>query len=258
MKHPMSIFDLSGRAAFISGASSGIGLHTARTLAKAGAAVALGARRADRLEAIVAELRTEGHKACAVRLDVTNPSGIAPAWQEAESQLGLPVDILFNNAGVIYVERFTSQTHDEVSRIFDTNLKGAFLVAQEAARHMSARGHGSIINIASSSGLRAGGQMSSYGASKAGLIHLTHIMALELAGKGVRVNALAPGNILTDMQAQFAERGIESGILKRIPMRRFGEASDLDGATLLLASDAGRYMTGAVIPVDGGQVLSWM
>ncbi|MGT2494286.1 SDR family NAD(P)-dependent oxidoreductase [Cupriavidus basilensis] len=186
MKHPMSIFDLSGRAAFISGASSGIGLHTARTLAKAGAAVALGARP----HSIVWRplLPNSGQRAtrpAPSRLDVTNPSGIASAWQEAESQLGLSVDILFNNAGVIYVERFTSQTHDEVSRIFDTNLKGAFLVAQEAARHMSARGHGSIINIASSSGLRAGGQMSSHGASKAGLIHLTHIMALELAGKGV-------------------------------------------------------------------------
>ncbi|WP_441622419.1 SDR family NAD(P)-dependent oxidoreductase [Cupriavidus sp. RAF12] len=258
MNHPMSRFDLSGKAAFISGASSGIGLHTARTLAQAGAAVALGARRADRLDAVVAELRAQGHTACAVPLDVTDPARIAPAWQEAESQLGQPIDILFNNAGVIYVERFISQSHDEVSRIFDTNLKGAFLMAQEAARRMAAHGSGSIINIASSSGLRAGGQMSSYGASKAGLIHLTHIMALELASKGVRVNALAPGNILTDMQAEFAERGIEEGILKRIPMRRFGEPSDLDGATLLLASEAGRYMTGAVIPIDGGQILSWM
>ncbi|MGO4764158.1 SDR family oxidoreductase [Cupriavidus sp. 2KB_3] len=135
-------------------------------------------------------------------------------------------------------------------------MKGAYLMAQEAARRMVQRGEGSIVNIASSSGLRAGGQMSSYGASKAALIHLTQIMALELAGKGVRVNAIAPGNIETDMHAEFA--GIEQGILKRIPMRRFGKPSDLDGAMLLLASDAGRYMTGAVIPVDGGQVLSWM
>lgn len=255
MTSPISIFDLRGKAAFISGASSGIGQHTARMLAKAGAAVALAARRTDRLDAVVAELRSERHKACAVRLDVTDPSTIEPAWREAEHQLGQPIDILFNNAGVIYIERFTSQSYEAVSRIFDTNLKGAFMVAQEAARHMSTHGQGSIINIASSSGLRAGGQMSSYGASKAALIHLTQIMALELARKGVRVNALAPGNIQTDMQAEFTERGIEDGIMKRIPMRRFGEPSDLDGATLLLASDAGRYMTGAVIPVDRKSVV---
>ncbi|WP_020200936.1 SDR family NAD(P)-dependent oxidoreductase [Cupriavidus sp. WS] len=253
-----SPFDLQGRAAFISGASSGIGLHTARMLAEAGAAVALAARRTDRLEAVAAELRSAGHRACAVALDVTDATAIAPAWRAAEAALDQPIDILVNNAGVIHVARFVEQSPEAISRVFDTNLKGAYLMAQEAARHMVARGRGSIINIASSSGLRAGGQMSSYGASKAGLIHLTQIMALELAGKGVRVNAIAPGNIETDMHAEFAGRGIEEGILRRIPMRRFGKPSDLDGAMLLLASDAGRYMAGAVIPVDGGQVLSWM
>ncbi|MFJ1260117.1 SDR family NAD(P)-dependent oxidoreductase [Cupriavidus sp. CuC1] len=256
MNAQASLFDLQGRAAFISGASSGIGLHTARMLAGTGAAVALAARRADRLDAVVADMRAAGHRACAVTLDVTDAAAIAPAWQEAEAALGQPIGILVNNAGVIHVERFVEQSPEAVSRVFDTNLKGAYLMAQEAARCMVQRGEGSIVNIASSSGLRAGGQMSSYGASKAALIHLTQIMALELAGKGVRVNAIAPGNIETDMHAEFA--GIEQGILKRIPMRRFGKPSDLDGAMLLLASDAGRYMTGTVIPVDGGQVLSWM
>lgn len=251
-----SLFDLQGRAAFISGASSGIGLHTARMLAEAGAAVALAARRTDRLEAVAADLRAAGHRACAVTLDVTDATAIAPAWQAAETALDQPIGILVNNAGVIHVERFVEQSPEAVSRVFDTNLKGGYLMAQEAARRMVARGQGSIINIASSSGLRAGGQMSSYGASKAGLIHLTQIMALELASKGIRVNAIAPGNIETDMHAEFA--GMEEGILKRIPMRRFGKPSDLDGAMLLLASDAGRYMTGAIVPVDGGQVLSWM
>lgn len=258
MKALETLFDLSGKVAFVSGASSGIGLHTARLLAQAGAFVILAARRADRLTEAVAALKADGLAAAAVSLDVTDPAGIEPAWAAAQQLAGQPVDILFNNAGVIYVERFVDQTLDELTRIFDTNLKGNFLVAQEAARHMAARGSGSIINIASSSGLRAGGHMSSYGASKAGLIHLTHIMALELAGKGVRVNALAPGNIETDMHAHFADHGFDDSIRKRIPMRRFGHASDLDGATLLLASDAGRYITGAVLPVDGGQTLSWM
>jgi NAD(P)-dependent dehydrogenase (short-subunit alcohol dehydrogenase family) len=258
MNTPATLFTLAGKTAFVAGASSGIGLHTARLLAQAGASVVLAARRADRLSDAVASLRAEGLQANAVSLDLMDPSSIAPAWKAAEQVLGGPVDILFNNAGTIYVERFVDQTLEEVTRIFDTNLKGNFLVAQEAARHMTARGTGCIINVASSSGLRAGGHMSSYGASKAGLIHLTQIMALELAGKGVRVNALAPGNIQTDMHAHFADHGFEDSIRKRIPMRRFGQPADLDGATLLLASDAGRYITGAILPVDGGQTLSWM
>lgn len=258
MRDLSSLFDLTGRTALVSGASSGIGLHTARTLARAGAAVALGARRVDKLDEAVAALRAEGRTACSVALDVTRAETIAKAWQSAEEQLGRPVDILFNNAGVLYAERFTSQDLAQVEKVFDTNLKGAFLVAQEAARHMSARGAGSIINVASTSGLRAGGYLASYGASKAGLIHLTRIMALELASKGVRVNALCPGNMKTDMHDTFSDQGLEANLLKRIPMRSFGEPQQLDGATLLLASQAGSYITGAVIPVDGGQLLSWM
>jgi NAD(P)-dependent dehydrogenase (short-subunit alcohol dehydrogenase family) len=253
-----TLFDLSGKVAFVAGASSGIGLHTARLFAQSGAFVVLAARRADRLDDAVSSLTADGYGAAAVSLDVTDSASIAPAWASAQDLTGQPVDILFNNAGVIYVERFIDQPLEEVTRIFDTNLKGNFLVAQEAARHMAARGSGCIINIASSSGLRAGGHMSSYGASKAGLIHLTRIMALELAGKGVRVNALAPGNIETEMHTHFADHGFDESIRKRIPLRRFGQPSDLDGATLLLASDAGRYITGAVLPVDGGQTLSWM
>jgi NAD(P)-dependent dehydrogenase (short-subunit alcohol dehydrogenase family) len=130
------------------------------------------------------------------------------------------------------------------------------LVAQEAARRMAGARSGVIVNIASTAGLRAGGFLSSYCASKAALIHLTHVMALELAGKGIRVNAICPGNIETDMQD--ALHGFEETLIKRTPMRRFGKPEDLDGVSLLLASDAGRYITGAAIPVDGGQALSWM
>lgn len=123
---------------------------------------------------------------------------------------------------------------------------------------MASNGGGAIVNIASTAGLRAGGYLSSYGAAKAGVIHLTQVMALELASSSVRVNALCPGNIKTDMHATFEKQGLDDGIKRRIPMRRFGEPDDLDGAVLLLTSEAGRYITGAVIPVDGGQALSWM
>jgi len=252
------LFSLAGRTALISGASSGIGLHTARTFAQAGAQVVLCARRLDRIEDAAAALRADGFSAHAVVLDVTRPEMIADAWAMAERQVGQAVDILFNNAGVLYTERFVDQQIDRVDAVFDTDLRGAFLVAQQAARSMAARGRGSIINVASTSGLRAGGSLSSYGAAKAGLIHLTKVMALELASKNIRVNALCPGNFETDMHAQFEEKGFAEAIRKKIPLRSFGQPHQLDGAALLLASDAGGYITGVVLPVDGGQVLTWM
>lgn len=253
-----NLFDLQDRGAMVTGASSGIGARAAATLARAGAAVVLAARRLDRLEEQVNQLREAGHKAHAVALDVSDPTSIDTAWRAAEAVMQQPIDILFNNAGIIYVERFLRQNVEQIDRVFDTNLRGAMLVAQQAARGMAERRSGSIINVASTAGLRAGGSLASYGASKAGLIHLTRIMALELAAKGVRVNALAPGNLRTDMHESFRAYGSDEGLERRIPMRRFGEVSDLDGATLLLASDAGRYITGVVLPVDGGQTVAWM
>ncbi|MFT3777011.1 MAG: SDR family NAD(P)-dependent oxidoreductase [Ottowia sp.] len=252
------LFSLAGKTAFVSGASSGIGQHTARTLARAGARVVLAARREDKLRQTVQAMQDEGLSAWAVSLDVTQSTSIPAAWQAAQKLLDAPVDILFNCAGVLYVERFLSQGAEDIQKVFDTNLKGAFLVAQEAAKHMAERRSGAIINVASTSGVRAAGHLASYGAAKAGLLHLTSIMALELASKGIRVNALAPGNIATDMHDQFENAGLADRIRERIPQRRFGELEDLDGATLLLASDAGRYITGTVIPVDGGQLLTWM
>lgn len=253
-----SLFSLAGKTAFISGASGGIGLHIARVLAQAGAAVVLAARRVDKVQSEVASLRVDGYRACGVALDVTSPQSIIQAWQSAQEEIGTPIDILINNAGVLYAERFLSQKLEDIERVFDTNLKGAFLLAQRAAQSMVECGSGSIINIASTSGLRAAGHLSSYGASKAALIQLTQTMALELARKGVRVNALCPGNFRTEMHLSFQENGLEENILQRIPMRKIGEVDQLDGATLLLASDAGSYMTGAVVVVDGGQTLSWM
>ncbi|KRB79924.1 SDR family NAD(P)-dependent oxidoreductase [Noviherbaspirillum sp. Root189] len=251
-----TLFSLRGKTVLVTGASSGIGLHVAGVYADAGAHVVLAARRMERVEEAVTALRAKGCAASGVYLDVTRSETIAAAFDAAEQAAGAPLDILYNNSGVIYSKPFIEQEEAEIARVFDTNLKGAMLVAQEAARRMVARRSGNIINIASTAGLRAGGTMSSYCASKAGLIHLTHVMALELAGKGIRVNAICPGNIETDMQD--ALKDFEQALVKRTPMRRFGRPDDLDGVSLLLASDAGRYITGAAIPVDGGQTLTWM
>lgn len=252
------LFSLSGSAALVTGASSGIGRHMAHTFGAAGAKVVLAARRRALLTQAVDELRHTGIDAHAVELDVTDPDSIRRCWSEAEVAAGQPIDVLFNNAGVLYMERFVDQSVNEIDRVLDTNLRGAMLVAQQAARSMAEHRRGSIINVASTSGLRAAGHLASYAASKAAILHLTGIMALELASRNVRVNALCPGNMVTDMAHTFEAKGFEESLLKRIPMRRFGEVAELDGAALLLASPAGRYMTGATLTVDGGQVLSWM
>ena len=193
-----------------------------------------------------------------MELDVTQSAAIGPALDGAEQALGGPADILINNAGIIYLKKFTDQEPEEVERLFHINLHGAFFLAREAGRRMAANEGGSIINMASTAGLRAAGFLSSYAASKAALIRLTEVMALELAHKKVRVNALCPGNFETDMHQTFVDSEFDQSIVKRIPQRRFGKSEDLDGAVLLMASDAGRYITGASLTVDGGQTLSWM
>jgi NAD(P)-dependent dehydrogenase (short-subunit alcohol dehydrogenase family) len=249
-------FTLKGSVALVSGASSGIGLHLANVLARVGAKVAIAARRKDKIERAAADLISSGYQVLAVPLDVTQPKTIALAFDTVEDALG-QVDVLINNAGVIYIKKFLDQEESEVDRIFDTNLKGVFLVAQEAARRMVKLGHGAIVNIASTAGLRAAGFLSSYSASKAAVIRLTEVMALELASKGIRVNAICPGNIETDMHEVFGKE-LQHSILQRIPQRKFGKPEDLDGAVLLMTSAAGRYITGATLTVDGGQALSWM
>lgn len=251
-----NLFSLSARTALITGASSGIGLHIAGLFARAGATVVLAARRMERIETAVAALREQGYAAHGVYLDVMRTETIAAAFESAERQCGAPIDILYNNSGVIYASPFVEQKEEEIVRIFDTNLKGAMLVAQEAARRMLPRRSGAIINIASVAGLRAGGWLASYAASKAALIHLSKVMALELAGKGIRVNVICPGTIESDMHDALQD--FQEGLLKRTPLRRFGRQEDLDGVSLLLASDAGSYIVGAAIPVDGGQALAWM
>ncbi len=242
---------LEGRTALVTGASSGLGRHFSLVLARAGARVAIGARRMDRLVSLAEEIRAVGGEALLVELDVTDGVSIEQAVEQtADAMAG--IDILVNNAGIVVAKPALDLTADDWDATITTNLRGAFLVAQAVARRMSGTGGGSIINIASIAGLRTGGHLAAYAASKAGLIHLTKNLAVELARNGIRVNALAPGYIETELNAEFFASKAGEDVIRRIPQRRLGRPEDLDGPLLLLASDASRYMTGAVLVVDGG------
>jgi NAD(P)-dependent dehydrogenase (short-subunit alcohol dehydrogenase family) len=251
-----NLLRLDGQKALVTGASSGLGRHFALTLARAGAAVVLAARSADKLAEAAAEIGRLGSRAISIPLDVTDASSVREAVATAEAEMG-GLTTLVNNAGVVVSKPLFEHDENDWDRVMDTNLKGAWLVAQEVARRMVAHGRGGcIINIASILGLRVVGGIPEYCASKAGLIHLTKVMALELARHNIRVNAIAPGYIRTDLNRDFFEGEAGQAMVRRIPQRRLGEPGDLDGALLLLASDASRYMTGAIIPVDGGHLLS--
>lgn len=249
------VFSLKGKRALITGASSGLGAHFAAVLAEAGADVALAARRIASCEALAADLTRRGHRAIAVEMDVSKASSITVGIAQAAEVLG-GLDILVNNAGIAASTALMDQTEAEWDQVLDTNLKGAFLAGQAAARLMKDSGGGSIINIASILGLRISAQVGAYATSKAGLVQLTRVMALEWARHGIRVNALCPGYVKTDINRDFFESDASAALVRRIPMRRIADVSDLDGALLLLASDASRYMTGADIPVDGGHLVS--
>ena len=249
-------FRLDGRTALVTGASSGLGRHFARTLAAAGAAVAVAARRADKLETLVAEITAEGGQARAVALDVTDVTSVRAAFAAIAAWRGAP-GVIVNNAGVAVSRPLLEQSETDWDGVLDTNLKGAWRVAQEGARRLVAAGQGgAVVNIASITGERVAGGVAPYCASKAALLQLTRAMALELAGHGIRVNAIAPGYVATELKRDFLASGAGQRLMARIPQKRFGEPSDLDGALLLLASDAGRFMTGSVIAVDGGHLVS--
>ncbi len=243
--------DLTGKTALITGASSGLGRHFAKLLAKCGARVAIGARRMDKLVSLAEEIRAGDGEALMVELDVTDEVSVCEAVdQVADAMVG--IDILVNNAGIVVAKPALELSVTDWDMTIATNLRGAFLVAQAAAKQMAETGGGSIVNIASIAGLRTGGHISAYAASKAGLIHLTKNLAVELARSKVRVNALAPGYIETELNADFFASKAGEDLIRRIPQRRLGRPEDLDGPLLLLVSDASRYMTGAVLVVDGG------
>ncbi|HLI11400.1 MAG TPA: glucose 1-dehydrogenase [Alphaproteobacteria bacterium] len=249
-------FSLDGKTAIVTGASSGLGRHFARTLARAGAKVALMARRAELLAEACREIESFDGRAIPVALDVSSGASIREAIAAAETELG-PIAILVNNAGIAISKPVLEVEAADWDRVMDVNLRGAWLTAQEVARHMVRLGHGgSIVNIASITAFRVAGQIAPYAASKAALVQLTRAMALELARHRIRVNAIAPGYIETDINREFFASPAGQAMIKRIPQRRLGKPADLDGALLLLASDASAYMTGATIAVDGGHLHS--
>jgi 3-oxoacyl-[acyl-carrier protein] reductase len=249
------LFDLTGRVALVTGASSGLGVRFAKVLAANGAAVALVARRAERLAAVKAEIERAGGRALALEADVLDRAAIARAFDAAEAAFGT-VTILVNNAGVAHGGRAVELPEAEWRRVVGTNLDAVFFCAQEGARRMLAAGKpGAIVNIASILGLAVHKGVVAYATAKAGVIQMTKALAIELTFKGVRVNAIAPGFVVTELNREFLESPEGARMTRDIPAGRFGEAQDLDGALLLLASDAGRYIAGATLVVDGGQAV---
>jgi len=237
----------------VTGASSGLGRHFAKLLAAAGATVTVAARR----EAALAEtVDSIGPQAQSVRMDVTDANSVARAFAAAEARFG-PVTVLINNAGVTITKAALEVAETDWASVIDTNLKGAWLVAQHAAQRMIHHSTpGSIVNIASILGLRVAGGVAPYAISKAGVVQMTKSLALEWARHRIRVNALAPGYIETELNDAFFGSDAGKALIRRIPQRRLGEAKELDGPLLLLASDAGSYMTGSVVAVDGGHLVS--
>jgi 3-oxoacyl-[acyl-carrier protein] reductase len=250
------LFDLTGRVALVTGASSGLGVRFAEVLSAAGAAVALVARRTDRLAAVQARIEKSGGRAIAIGADVVDRDAMRRAFEQAQAAFGC-VSILVNNAGIAHSTRVVDLAQDEWRRVIATNLDAVFFWSQEAARRMLAAGErGAIVNVASVLGFGVSKGTAAYAVAKAGVIQLTKALGLELAFKGVRVNAIAPGWIVTDINREYLTSEAGAAITREIPVGRFGEERDLDGALLLLASDAGRFIVGTTIVVDGGQMVA--
>lgn len=246
------MFDLRGKVALVTGASSGLGAHFARVLSRAGAEVVLAARRTDALERVRQGIVDEGHRASVVPLDVTDATSI-----QRLGDLLSRIDILINNAGVVHSAPALKQSEADWDLVLDTNLKGMFLMAQAAGQAMRGRKRGgTIVNIASILGLRQAGGVLPYAVSKAGVVQMTKVLALELARFDIRVNALAPGYLATDLNREFWETDAGKALIRRIPQQRLGRLDELDAPLLLLASDASPYLTGAVLAVDGGHLVS--
>jgi 3-oxoacyl-[acyl-carrier protein] reductase len=248
------LFDLTGQVALVTGASSGLGVRFAEVLAANGAKVVLVARRAERLEAVKNKIEAAGGQAVAVEADVLNRAAMVRAFDAAEKAFGT-VTILVNNAGVGHADRVHEMPEETWRRVVGTNLDAVLFWAQEAARRMiAAKKRGAIVNIASIYGFAVSKGVAAYSVAKAAVVQLTKALALELAFRGVRVNAIAPGFIATEINTDYLKSNPDMS--RHIPVGRIGETRDLDGALLLLVSDAGRFMAGATIVVDGGQVVT--
>lgn len=245
-----SLFSLDGRVALVTGASGTLGGHFARVLHQAGARVALAARRVEAVPVL-------GEGSVAVALDVTRPDSVIACFAAAEAAFGAPCDIIVNNAGIAVTKPVLDMAPEDYDSVLDVNLRGCFLVAQEGARRLVAgKAAGSIINIASILGLRIIPGVAGYTSAKAGLLQMTRQMAVEFARYRIRVNAIAPGYIASDINAGFFESEPGQAMLKRVPQRRLGTPEDLTGPLLLLASAAGAHMTGSTITVDGGHSIN--
>jgi 3-oxoacyl-[acyl-carrier protein] reductase len=250
------LFDLTGRVALVTGASSGLGMRFAEVLAAQGAAVGLVARRTDRLAALKKRIEHAGGRALAISADVTDRTAMMRAFDAAEQAFGT-VTILVNNAGIAHGNRAVEMPEEAWRRVLAIDLDAVFFWAQEAARRMlAAAKSGAIVNISSVLGFGVSKGTAAYAVSKAGVIQLTKALALELSFKGIRVNAIAPGWIVTDLNRDYLASEHGAAIKREIPVGRFGEERDLDGALLLLVADAGRFISGATIVVDGGQMVA--
>lgn len=247
----LDIFSLSGRVALVTGASSGIGRVLAQGLAAAGACVVAVARRTERLNDLVAEIERSGGRAIAVQGDVTDPESIAKAFDAAENAFGI-VDVIVSNAGVTEARNFLKIDAAARDAIFDTNLRGVWNVGQEAARRLVGAGKGgSIINVASVLGLAVQPGLASYCSSKGAVIQLTRAMAVDLTRHNIRVNALAPGWFKTELNEAFFDSPAGAERVAQMPARRLGKIEELIGPVIMLASDAGSFVNGSVVVVDG-------
>jgi NAD(P)-dependent dehydrogenase (short-subunit alcohol dehydrogenase family) len=249
-------FSLEGKVVLVTGASSGFGCHFAPLLARAGARVVLAARRTDLIRQEADKIVAAGGEAVAVTMDVTDSASIANALNEAESTFGL-ITIVINNAGITIPKLLVDLSDEDWNRVVDTNLTGLAFVTRESARRMIATGTGgSIVNIASITAERVQKALTSYAASKAGVVQFTRAAALEFAQHNIRVNALCPGYFQTPLNREWFKTDEGQALIRRIPQRRTGELDELNGPLLLLASEAGSLMTGSTVTVDGGHVLS--
>lgn len=247
---------LAGKVALVTGASGGLGLHFAKVLARNGARTVLAARRLEKLEEVARQIEDEGGQAAAVALDVTDAEAIPDAFDAAEAAFG-PVDVLINNSGIAVAGQLPNVPEADWDAVVGTNLKGSWMMAQEAARRMiAAEIGGSIVNLASVLAFRAQKALSTYSISKAGVAQMTRAMACELAAHGIRVNALAPGYVATDMNRKFLSSRRGQEMMRQVPQGRYGEPEELDECLLMLAGDRSKYITGAVIAIDGGHSLA--